>query len=318
MSICEKCYNEVFLAWGFCDGCSGGNTNLINCLSCFFGHSQTCNKKNCFYIFYKYEISDLEYFKKRMNERSSFKLDFINEFIAPQTALLKQTKDKTAISKEKIFKVTVNTQNFLNCYNTHLYNEYDADLISKNLFQYCEQKFEINKEVINPLDPSDKENALQELVDYEMLIQDNYKNRFSPIYEPKTMENDNFDNLNIVSESNPYKDNRTPSNNFYDNTNTNNRNYNNLNNFNNNYTNCQNNNNYKSYSNSNENSSGNNNPNNRCKIQYNRYGFDEVEYSFDDHNNNTSFRNTKYDNKSLFLNSKTLDKKKENKYGFNF
>ena len=142
---------------------------------------EICSKSNSFFLFYKYETSDLDYFVKRLNERLKFKLDnnFSEEFKKPQILLVKSTKDRRDISQRKFMKIIISKENFITDYNNCLYSNYDPNLVSKNLVKLVDSRFEICPDPVKPLDTEVK-NYLQDLVDFEDTIENINEIRFSP------------------------------------------------------------------------------------------------------------------------------------------
>jgi len=178
---------EVFYSWCYCQNCSKKETQVILCIKCFKDHIKTCPYKASRFLFYKYNISDLEFFQHRLNERSKLKNqnELLARFTIPQNSLMKVTQDRKTISENKNRKNNLNFDKILSSDYSIFYEKYDPNKISKNILKLINQKYEVCKEQINPLEP---EEFLQEMINFGDIMEESNEICFSPINEKQSVE----------------------------------------------------------------------------------------------------------------------------------
>ena len=129
---CEKCNCEIFNYWGFCHWCNSNikyNYQTIFCQKCFIEHDSHCDKKDYFYLFYKYNESTLQTFLNRINKRKLNEdlIDIKQLDISKYSLLGKEIASKDPLRMELISNKNIEKKEE----NFKSYNQFFNVIVSK-------------------------------------------------------------------------------------------------------------------------------------------------------------------------------------------
>ena len=122
----------MFNYWGYCNWCNSHaqlSYQSIYCPRCFIEHDSICEKKEHFYLFFKYSDSTLQIFQKRLNDRKNKEewFDIIQKEISHYSI-----NGKEIASRENIKIDILNGNQNIQELKFRSYNHFLSLLLNKN------------------------------------------------------------------------------------------------------------------------------------------------------------------------------------------